>query len=77
METKKVKIRIYGMTCEDCVATIKNGLLNQNGVVDVFISLKDQVGEVSIDEKGIQPEEILKNPVFQRPSHYRATLLEH
>ncbi len=62
------------MTCEDCVATVKRGLESQDGVLDVRISLKDGTGEVKLDQNRVQPEMLLKNKVFTKPSHYRATI---
>ncbi len=75
MEERKVKLRIYGMTCDDCVATVSHGLKNQDGVKDVRISLKDGTGEVDVDSE-VKPEELLKNKVFGKPTHYRATLMD-
>ena len=76
MEERKVKLRIYGMTCNDCVANVSRGLKNQDGVLDVKVSLTDGTGEVEVDPKRVTQEELLKNKVFQRPSHYRATLMD-
>jgi copper chaperone CopZ len=74
MESERVKLRIYGMTCDDCVATVTKGLKNQDGVLDVRVSLKDGVGDVVIDPEKVNPEMLLKNGVFTKPSHYRATI---
>ena len=71
-----MKLRIYGMTCEDCVETISRSLLEQQGVMDVNISLQDGLGEVEIDPTQSKPENILKNQIFSRNSHYKATLIE-
>lgn len=49
MKEEKVNLRIYGMTCDDFVNTVSRGLKNQDGVLDVRISLKDGTGEVDID----------------------------
>ena len=76
MKEEKVKLRIYGMTCDDCVNTVSRGLKNQDGVLDVRISLKDGTGEVDIDCDRLDPEKLLKNNVFGKPSHYRATLVD-
>ncbi len=74
MEKKKVKLRIYGMTCDDCVSKVTNSLKQQNGVLDVNVSLKDGTGHVVIDSEKINQEALLKNRVFTKPSHYKATL---
>ncbi|MCL6089628.1 MAG: heavy-metal-associated domain-containing protein [Candidatus Thermoplasmatota archaeon] len=76
MEEKKVKLRIYGMTCDDCVRTISSSLKKQPGVLDVKISLQEGTGEVKIEPAGLSPEGILKNQVFSKGSHYKATLVE-
>ncbi len=75
MSEEKVKLRIYGMTCEDCAATISRGLKDQDGVLDVKIFLNDGTGLVDVDLVKVKPEELLKNIVFSKPSHYRATLI--
>ena len=76
MSEERVKLRIYGMTCDDCVNTVSRGLKNQDGVLDVKISLKDGTGGVEVDPVKVKPEELLKNRVFSKPSHYRATLID-
>ena len=75
MEKEKVKLRIYGMTCDDCVSTVTEGLKEQKGVIDVKVSLKDGTGEVNINNEEIKPEELLRNKVFTRPSHYKAIII--
>ena len=76
MSEERVELRIYGMTCNDCVNTVSRGLKNQDGVLNVKISLKDGVGEVEVDPVKVKPEELLKNKVFEKPSHYKATLMD-
>lgn len=51
MESEKAKLRIYGMTCDDCVATVTRGLREQEGVLDVRVSLREGWGKW----KSIQP----------------------
>ncbi len=76
MEEGRVKLRIYGMTCDDCVTTVTRGLMDQDGVLDVKVSLEKRMGEVDIDPEKIKPEELLSNRVFKKPSHYKATLVD-
>lgn len=76
MPEERVKLRIYGMTCDDCINTVSNGLKNQDGVIDVKISLEHGTGEVEVDSEKVKPEELLKNRVFGELSHYRATLMD-
>lgn len=76
MGSEKVKLKIYGMSCDDCVATITKGLKSQEGVLNVQVSLKDGMGLVEVDSEKIKPEALLRNKVFTRPSHYKAILSE-
>lgn len=76
MGSEKVKLKIYGMSCDDCVATITKGLKSQEGVLNVQVSLKDGMGLVEVDSEKIKPEVLLRNKVFTRPSHYKAILSE-
>jgi copper chaperone CopZ len=76
MSEEKVKLRIYGMTCDDCVRTVSGGLKKQDGVLDIKISLKDGIGEVVVNPEKVKAEELLKNKVFTKPSHYKATLID-
>ena len=76
MDKKNVKLRIYGMTCDDCVATVARGLKEQDGVLDVKVSLKEGVGDVLLDGEKVKPEDLLKNRVFSKPSHYKATIAD-
>ncbi|EQD36849.1 copper chaperone [mine drainage metagenome] len=76
MDKGNVKLRIYGMTCDDCVRSISDGLKKQPGVIDVKISLKEGCGEVKIDPAELKPLELLKNQVFSKNSHYKAILIE-
>ncbi len=76
MKAGKAKLRIYGMTCDECVATVSRGLMAQNGVLDVGVSLNDGTGDVTIDLEKVNPEDLLKNRVFSKPSHYKATLMD-
>jgi len=76
MNERNVKLRIYGMSCDDCVRTISKALKDQQGVMDVSISLKEGTGEVKIDSAELKQDEILRNQVFSRNSHYKAILIE-
>ena len=76
MEQKEVKLRIYGMTCDDCVVNVTRALKEQPGVIDVKVSLKDGAGVVSVNPDEVKPQELLRNRVFVKPSHYKATLIE-
>ncbi len=76
MNQKEVKLRIYGMTCDDCVASVTRSLKEQRGVLEVNVSLKDGAGMIKVNPEEVSPEELLRNRVFVKPSHYKATLIE-
>ncbi len=76
MDEKNVKLRIYGMTCDDCVVTISRSLMEQGGIKDVKISLSSGTGNVKIDPSEVTPENILRNKIFSKESHYKAIIME-
>lgn len=71
---KKVKLRVYGMTCEGCAITVENGLKAASGVKDADVSLESREGTVLIDDEKILPEDLLKLPVFGPKSKYKAQI---
>ncbi|MGC8600454.1 MAG: heavy-metal-associated domain-containing protein [Nitrososphaeria archaeon] len=73
---KKATIRVFGMTCDDCAVTVKKGLLSAEGVKDVRVYLKDGIAEVLLDDAIVNPEGLVKLPVFSGKSRYRAQLRE-
>jgi copper chaperone len=75
MVEKELKIRIYGMTCDDCVAHVKNGLMKDPGVLNVDISLQKGTGEVKIDDSKTDPSRIISNNVFGKGSKYKASII--
>ncbi len=62
--TKTIELRIYGMTCDDCVAHVSKGLNEADGVTDVFVSLKDGIAIVKADNE-IKPEDLTNLNVFK------------
>ena len=75
MKEQDVKLRIYGMSCEDCAVTISKGLRSHPGVSKVEISLREGIGKVTVDPETVSPGDLLKNEVFSRNSHYKATII--
>jgi copper chaperone CopZ len=67
--TKTIELRVFGMTCDDCVRHVTEGLNSAHGVEDVSVSLKDGMAIVKADN-GFDPEEIPKLDVFK--GHYKA-----
>ncbi len=64
--TKTIELRVYGMTCDDCVEHVSSGLKNANGVNNASVSLKDGMALV----KATDPEDFIKLDVFK--GQYRA-----
>ena len=73
MAERKVTMRVYGMTCDDCVRTVSNGL-SDAGARDVSVSLKDGIAMLRIDDAKVSPDSLVKIPVFGEKSHYKAQI---
>jgi copper chaperone len=73
MTQKKVELRIYGMTCADCVRTVEDGLKSGKGVKDVSVDIKG-TGIAYIEDSEVAPEDLLRLPVFGADSHYKAQI---
>ncbi len=68
---KTIELRVYGMTCDDCVTHVSNGLKSAGGVKDVDVSLENGMAIVKTDNS-LNPEDLLKLSVFN--GKYRAQL---
>lgn len=66
---KTVTLRIYGMSCEDCVAKVTKALQEVPGVEDVAVSL--DAGKATVRGMGVEEEKLL---AAAREAGYRATL---
>lgn len=51
-------LNVNGMSCEHCVKSIKNGLLEKNGIAFVEVSLKTKTVKVDYSEVLITSNEI-------------------
>ncbi len=67
---KNIELKVYGMTCDDCVAHVTEGLKSAIGVKDVYVSLKDGKATVKADDS-VNPKELEKLDVFTK-THYKA-----
>ena len=67
--TKTIELRVYGMTCDDCVEHVSSGLKNANGVNDASVSLKDGMAVVRTTDI-TNPDDLIKLDVFK--GQYRA-----
>lgn len=74
MKKEEVRIKVFGMTCDDCALTIEKSLKVQDGVIDANISFKSKEGKVLIDTDLIKPDDVLRNQVFLPKSRYKAIL---
>ena len=67
--TKTIELKVFGMTCDDCVRHVTEGLSNVNGVEDVSVSLEDGMAMVKAANE-VYPEELIRQDVFR--GHYKA-----
>lgn len=57
----KIILNVNGMSCDHCVKSIKNGLLEKMGIAYVDVSLKDKTVTVEYSEILINSNEIKLN----------------
>ncbi len=69
--TKTIELKVFGMTCDDCVRHVTSGLKDASGVQDVTVSLKDGMAIVRANDE-INPEELPRLDVFK--GNYSAQL---
>jgi Cu+-exporting ATPase len=67
--TKHMSMRIEGMHCASCVATIEKSLLNQDGVIRATVSLLDEKAVIEFDSEKVD-RAVLEKAV--ETSGYRA-----
>lgn len=72
MASKKVTLKIYGMTCEDCARTITRELSAYNGLKEIEISFADSAGKLKVDTDIMDIKALQKLPIFSGRSRYRA-----
>lgn len=73
MAEKKVTMKVFGMTCEDCVRTVSEGLIS-SGARDVSVDLSSGMTHFIIDDAHTEPEKLLSIPVFSGGSHYKGQI---
>lgn len=69
--TKTIELKVFGMTCDDCVKHVCEGLSSASGVENVTVSLKDGTAVVKANDK-TDPEGLTRLNVFK--GQYRAQL---
>ncbi len=57
-EEVKAKLRVGGMTCASCVASVENAVKKLPGVKKVTVSLMTETAEVEFDPQLVDPEKI-------------------
>lgn len=55
----KAVIKINGMSCMHCVASVKNALCSLDGVNGAEVSLENGSAEVEYDENKVSPAEMV------------------
>ena len=73
MAKKNVTMKVFGMTCDDCVRHVTKGL-TEGGAEKVLVSLKEGRASFVIDDDRVSPESFQKLPVFDKNSQYKAQI---
>lgn len=71
MAETNVKLRIEGMTCDGCAASIEHALKREKGIRRVKVNWRAKEGEVVFDEAETTLDDILDSAIFRR--HYGAS----
>jgi|GEM_PF-607410 len=71
IDMNKVTLKIFGMTCEDCVYTVKSNL-EKAGAKEVNVSLENGTATLFIDSEKLSPQDLVKLPIFSKDSPYKA-----
>ncbi|MGP6221030.1 heavy-metal-associated domain-containing protein [Caldiplasma sukawensis] len=67
----EMKLKIFGMNCNDCAITIERSLNSMKGV-NAKVNYEKREALVYYDDKTVGENEILMNPVFSEKTGYRA-----
>ena len=71
-DTKTTKIKVGGMMCEHCSATVKRTLEELPDIKSVSVDLKK--GEVTIKHKGAFPEDAVKETLSKNDYSFEGVL---
>ncbi len=55
---EKATLKINGMTCEHCVATVKEALMGKNGVSKVKVNLRKGEAKVNFDDSIVTVQQL-------------------
>ncbi|MBQ3438241.1 MAG: cadmium-translocating P-type ATPase [Fusobacterium sp.] len=58
--TKKVELKIDGITCQACVAKIERKLSKTSGIKEAVVNISNNMGNIIYDERQIKLSEIIK-----------------
>lgn len=72
MGENEIKLKIEGMTCEGCAATISAYLKREDGVEKADVSYGEKKAKVVYDPDKTSPDKILRSRVFS--GHYSAEI---
>lgn len=56
---KTTRLKVSGMSCGHCVATVEKALKNRPGVRNATVDLGDGSAEVEYDERAVVPEQLI------------------
>ncbi|MFQ5950994.1 MAG: heavy-metal-associated domain-containing protein [Candidatus Geothermarchaeales archaeon] len=73
---EKVTLKIDGMHCNGCAATVAYSLKNQRGIVDAEITYSKKRGIVTYNPTHTNKEEIVESPIFTEPHQFKAEMAE-
>lgn len=72
MVTTNVELKIFGMTCDDCVKTVTRGLKSVTGVLEAVVDFRAGTVKVAIENSEVSPDDLVRAPIFGPGSHYKA-----
>ena len=75
MSETSITLRIEGMTCDGCAASIEHALRRQRGVRRVKVNWRAKSGEVTFASEEVTVDEILQDSIFRR--HYAASVMQN
>ena len=73
---EKVSLKIDGMHCNGCAATVAYSLKNQKGIVDAEITYSKKRGVITYDPTQTNEEGIVGSPIFREPHQFKAEIVE-
>ena len=72
----RLRIKVSGMHCKGCAATIAGSLKRQPGVTQVNLNFATHEGTLLYDQTRTNSDAILNSVVFREPSPFAAEIIE-